>query len=295
MGKKQAQLIHEIHDLWPETLVTIGGMSKRHPFVMLLQRAENSAYRKSDKVIGFNEKVKAHCISHGMKDGAFACIPLGVNLEEWEQKKQQKAELSPELETAFQTYRKENKFIVGYFGGHALSNYLESMLQLAEIANTQDRSIQFVLVGNGVEKQKLIRTAQEKKLKNISFFDSIPRQKIPQLLSYFDCVYFASRKSPLYEKAGLTPNKVFDAMMAEKPILACIGDYSSPLDGLSCAFISRQEHPEETFEQLLRLKQMSESERTAMGATGKKAIIERFNYQINARRFAEVFYENSIN
>ena len=32
---KEAKLIHEVHDMWPITLIEIGGMKKTNPFVIL--------------------------------------------------------------------------------------------------------------------------------------------------------------------------------------------------------------------------------------------------------------------
>ena len=49
--KERPILIHEVRDMWPETLVVGYGMKRYNPFVWLLQRAENSAYRRSDYVV----------------------------------------------------------------------------------------------------------------------------------------------------------------------------------------------------------------------------------------------------
>ena len=40
----KAKYIHEVHDMWPSTLYEVGGMSKKHPFVIVMQIAENSKF-----------------------------------------------------------------------------------------------------------------------------------------------------------------------------------------------------------------------------------------------------------
>ena len=48
-SRKMVKLIHEVHDMWPATLIEIGGMSTKNPFVVAMQIGENSAYKHSDK------------------------------------------------------------------------------------------------------------------------------------------------------------------------------------------------------------------------------------------------------
>nr|HPG80754.1 glycosyltransferase [Piscinibacter sp.] len=35
-----ARLVHEVHDLWPASPIELSGMSPRHPFILLCQKAE---------------------------------------------------------------------------------------------------------------------------------------------------------------------------------------------------------------------------------------------------------------
>jgi glycosyltransferase involved in cell wall biosynthesis len=78
-----ARYIHEAHDLWPLTLTELGGMSKRNPFVVLLQVAENSAYRHADLVVSLLPNTLDHMRSHGLSDaGKYTYIPNGI-VNEW--------------------------------------------------------------------------------------------------------------------------------------------------------------------------------------------------------------------
>lgn len=287
----KAKLIHEVHDLWPETLVTIGGMSRKHPFVKLLQMAENSAYKKSDYVVGFNEVVKKHFIEHGMKEEKFRCVPLGVIVDEWNSN--EKNILSSNIKERLEEIKNESKFIVGYFGGHALSNALDTLIETAK--KIEDKEVYFVLVGNGAEKEGLMQKAKDYALSNISFFNSVNRKEIPRLLAYFDCVYVGIKPSSLYKKSGITLNKLYDSMMACKPIVANIGDISSPLDGCKCALVSKPGDIKQIIKDIETIKNLSVDKRIEMGKLGRKIILNKYNYEINAKKFEDIFYENSDN
>ncbi len=49
--KYQAQHVYEVHDLWPLSLMELAGMSKWHPFILLMAWAEKYAYRQADVVV----------------------------------------------------------------------------------------------------------------------------------------------------------------------------------------------------------------------------------------------------
>ena len=44
---KKVTLVHEVHDMWPISPMEIGGMSPHHPFIKVMQKAEDSFCRKS--------------------------------------------------------------------------------------------------------------------------------------------------------------------------------------------------------------------------------------------------------
>lgn len=278
-----ARLIHEVHDLWPMTLTEIGGMCKLHPFVIVMQMAENSAYRHSDCVVSLLPAAKKHMVRHGMTTEKFVHIPNGIALEDWENT----GRLPEEHYRLLKELRRNGHFIVGYFGGHALSNALDILLDAAKKIKNTD--IQFVLVGNGVEKQRLVERVMKEDIKNVHFLSGVSKKAIPVLVDCFDCCYMGGADSEL-NKYGICLNKAYDSMMAGRPIICAINTSHSVIESCQCGVMVKQNGAIELAGEIERFCKIPPEERCRMGERGRKAVLQRFTYHILARNFARLFY-----
>lgn len=280
--KSRAKLIHEVHDMWPATLIELGGMSKYHPFVVLMQMAEDSAYRHSDHVVSLPPLAKNYMVKHGMKPEKFAAIPNGIVKEDWENPEP----LPEKHKRVLEKLKEEREFIAGYFGGHALSNALDVLLDAAK--EIKEKDIQFVLVGNGVEKERLVRKAEEERIENVLFLPPVPKRSVPELLRYFDCSVISSQPSPLY-RFGVCLNKMYDSMMAAKPILFAVDTAGTPIEEYACGIMVRTGRAKEIAGAMKKVYRMTEEERLEMGNRGKQAVLEHFTYDILAKKFESLF------
>ena len=75
----KAQLVFEVHDLWPLSPMELGGMSKWHPFIVLVQVAEDYAYRRAHYVISMLPKVQSYMESRGMLSHKLAIVQNGID------------------------------------------------------------------------------------------------------------------------------------------------------------------------------------------------------------------------
>lgn len=280
-SKKKVKLIHEVHDMWPATLIEIGGMSPKHPFVIAMQIGENSAYKNSDNVVSLLPYAEDYMKKHGLAAGKFTCIPNGIIDEEWENPLP-----LPEMhQNVFDNLHDEKKFIVGYFGGHALSNALNNLVETA--AKIDDDSIHFVLVGDGVEKGILIKRSKELELNNITFMKAIPKRAIPSLCKEFDCIYMGSMESPLY-RFGLCLNKMFDSMMAGKPIICAITTPKTYIEEYGCGIKVNSDDVAGCVSAINYIKNLSDLEKAEINNNGKKAVADVFNYGCLANKFEKI-------
>ena len=275
-----AKYVHEVHDMWPATLYEVGGMSRNHPFVILMGIAEKAAYKHCDHCVSLLPYAKSYMVEHGLAPDKFVVVSNGVNLAEWENP----AGVSEPYHSFFQQHKDD--FIVGYVGGHAKSNALDYALRVAKRFEADHKDIIFVLVGDGVEKPGLMERAKKENQQNVFFLPAIPKKEVPDLLRHFDCSYMTGADSPLY-RFGLCLNKLYDSMMAGVPIVCAFHAPDTPVITYGCGFQTDPADEDSVVSDILNVYRMSRKERDEMGARGEAAIRANFTYD----RLANIFLE----
>lgn len=278
----KAKYIHEVHDMWPSTLYEVGGMSKHHPFVVLMQVAENSAYKHCDELVALLPYSKGYMVEHGLDACKFHNIQNGVVEEEWKTD-----EVIPTIHKVFFDEHND-KFVVGYFGGHALSNALDNCLDVAKMIKEKNDRIIFVLVGDGTEKNRLIKRVENEHIDNVFFLQPVNKKAIPDLLKHFDCSYMTGISSPLY-RFGLCLNKMYDSMMASLPVICVFDAPDTLIREYGCGIQCSPDDEEYVVNEILKLESMDTKERKMIGQKGHKAILNSFTYTKLAKQFEDLF------
>ncbi|RIU94750.1 glycosyltransferase family 4 protein [Oceanobacillus picturae] len=201
----------EERDLWPQTFVDFGKISSNNLVTKVLYKFEKMLYDKAKRVIVLFAKAPDYVISKGVDKSKVIYLPNGVNLNNY-----QDIQADSKISEVTQQY----KYKVVYTGSHGTANNLDPLIETANILQNKlgNKDIQFILVGNGLLKGKLIEQAKSYNLKNVTFLDSIPKNKIPFLLSQADLSFVSLKESPLY-KWGFSMNKLFDYMASGLPIM----------------------------------------------------------------------------
>lgn len=275
-----AKLFFEIHDLWPLTPIEIGGYSQRHPYIMYLQRAEDYAYKNCDGIISILPDADKHIRDRGFSIDNYTFVPNGVIIDEG--KSRDNEEPNIQQITKLNELKKEGYFLVGYTGNHSPANALDIMLKAAE--KMQDKKIVFVLVGSGNIKNELIKYKEEHNINNVVFLDPVKKDAIPFVLSKLDIAYMSLRKESLF-RFGVSPNKLFDYMMAAKPILYSVEASNDPVSEAKCGISVRAEDENEVIQAIEKFINLSEEERIVMGKNGKDFVVENHKYNVLAEKF----------
>jgi glycosyltransferase involved in cell wall biosynthesis len=279
--KAKAKLCFELHDLWPLSPMEIGGYSKWHPFILLVQAGENYACIHSDVVISLLENAKQHLVSHGMCPEKFHHIINGFSMDELKNANK----LPQELEQALEQLRTQDKFIIGYAGGMNPSNAMKIWVKAA-IALKENKKICFVSVGTGSELNELRIYTSENALGNIYFYDAINKASIFKFLEYCDVLYVGSVHSRLHQY-GIAANKITDYMLAAKPIIFSTDVKSGVVAKVGCGLTIPAENSEALKDAIVKIAGMDQSERSQMGQKGKEYALRELNYDVLSRKFIQ--------
>ena len=114
----------------------------------------------------------------------------------------------------------EDKFVVGYVGTHGMAHSLETILDAARLCQVKHPSndrIRFILLGQGSEKAHLVQRADDERLDNVIFIDSVSKDQVARYWSLLDASIIHLRRTELFRT--VIPSKLFESMAMGIPVL----------------------------------------------------------------------------
>ena len=275
-NKYKAKLIFEVRDIWPLSAIELGGYSPKNPFIKHLQWLEDFAYKKADAVVTVLANAYEHMKTRGLEESKFNYIPNGVSIDETNKIEELDEETIKQIP--------KDKFIVGYAGTFGIANALDSFIEAAKISKNFE-NIVFVLVGDGKEKEKLLKLS--KNCSNIYILDAVKKNQIQSVLNYFDVCYLGWKKENIYNY-GIAANKLFDYMFSNKPILHSCNANIDIVKISNSGISVEAENPFAISQGAIFLYNISNEERKLMGDYAKKYVIDNHDYSLIVKKLMRV-------
>jgi glycosyltransferase involved in cell wall biosynthesis len=208
---KRARLVVEVRDLWPAIFTELGVLTNRR-VIRLLERLELAAYAAADTVIVLSDGFRANLIGRGVPADKVHTIRNGVCPGEFDPGAPADARLRARLGAG------PADCLVLYAGTHGISQGLTSVADAA--AGLTGEEIRFAFVGDGADKQRLLRRVTELGLRNVTLLPGIPHEQVPALLAAADICLVPLRDVPLF--SSFIPSKMFEYLAAGKPVVGAV-------------------------------------------------------------------------
>ncbi len=201
----KAPYVLNVSDLWPESFVEMGRLRRGSRVHRALEALERWCYAGAIGITGQSREIVAH-VRAMRPDAATEVVSNGVDPARFG-REYADAEWRHEAGWNGQT-------VFAFAGLHGLAQGLEQVLAAAETLRHRP-DILFALVGDGPEKGDLMKSAHERALTNVRFYDTQPRERMPAILASADVALI-----PLASRLrGAVPSKIYEAMASELPVL----------------------------------------------------------------------------
>lgn len=204
---RRRPFVMEVRDLWPQILVDTGTLTVHSPFFRALSAVERFLYRRARAIVVMAEGSRLTLIDQGVAPAKIHLIPNGADPDDF-----QPSDSRPALRERYGF----TTFTAIYTGAHGPANGLDLLLDSAPAAS--DLGVDIVLVGGGLEKDRLMARVRDEELVNVRFLDPVPKAMIPDLLVAADLGLHILADVKLFQ-TSVSPNKVFDYMAAGLPLL----------------------------------------------------------------------------
>lgn len=270
--------VFEVRDLWPQTLVDLGRLKETSVMTRVLRWLELWLYRRADKIVVLLPKAVDYIAPLGIPVDKVVWIPNGVELEGYAK--------PPPPAT-------RDVFMLMYFGAHGQANGLDCVLDaMAEISTRPDmQRVRLRLIGDGPLKPALMEQASQLNLSNVFFEDPVPKSQIPKLAGEADAFVICVKDLPQLYKYGISMNKLFDYLAASRPIIIASAAANNPVFDAGAGLSVAPENSNELADAIYNLVNLSQEQRTAMGAAGRAYVEKHHSYNALAAKFAAVFQQ----
>ncbi|TCS01269.1 glycosyltransferase involved in cell wall biosynthesis [Rhizobium sp. BK418] len=283
--KYKAKCVFEVRDIWPLSMVELGGVSAWHPMVLLTGRLERFAYRRSDAVVSLLPAAAPHMIARGLEPERFRYIPNGVDLSNMPRSWTEE----PECVTLARFWRTQGYCVVVYAGALGRPNHVTTLIRaIIELRSKGYDKVRAIIVGRGEEKDELKSLITSNALEEtVALFGQVPKVDVQSLLADASIGYISLRPEPIL-RFGVSPNKLFDYMLAALPVIFAVRAGNDPVAEAGCGISVDPGDVPAIAAALRELSSLQDIDLAALGQNGKAYVERRHGYDQLAAAYREL-------
>jgi len=278
-ARRKIPFIMEVRDLWPAVFVELGVLRNQR-IIRALERLELALYKQATKVVTVTDAFRENLIERGVPANKVVSIPNGADEDFW-----QPTPPNPELQHRLGL---EGKFIALYIGAHGISQALGRILDSAALLQTYP-DIHIVFVGEGAEKDELVKRAQQQGLSNVTFLEPVDKAAVKQFYALADVCLVPLRNIPLFDT--FIPSKMFEMLAMARPVVASVrGEAADILQRSGGAIVVEPEDSRAIADAIVSLFN-DPAQAQSLGQHGRQFVLDHYSRRSLASKYVQVINE----
>jgi len=269
----------EIRDLWPDSITASGVGNKSPMFSKTLSALSGFLYQRCNHLVVVTPAFKKDIVrNYGIDPEKISFVANGVETDLFTNKGG-KVILNnqPGL---------ENRFIVSYIGTLGLAHGLNTILQAASLLKVQYPDIVFLFVGEGADKERLLRMARTLELTNIHFLPQQSREKVPAIIRTSDVCLVPLKKAPVFKT--VIPTKMLEFMACGRPVILGVdGQARQVLEEAEGGVYTEPDDPDALIDAIIKLYKDTKL-RNTLGQSGRRYIVKNLSRKKTSEQYLQV-------
>jgi glycosyltransferase involved in cell wall biosynthesis len=274
---KGAPLVFEVRDLWPEVIEELGVIRARLPLA-LLDAMASLTYRFSRRVVAVTPGIQRWLVERrGLPEEKVKLVTQGSDLDLFD---------GVDRATARAKAGLGEEFVVVYAGAIGVANRIDVVVEAMRHVGD---SVRCLIIGEGMEKERLQGLARGLGLNHVVFMEGMPRNEVVWQLAAADIGLISLRAIPVFGTA--LPNKFFDYIAAGLAVVVNFaGDVAELVEREGIGKYGGDNDPRELARVLRALEEDREGT-AGMGARARELAETAFNRGRQCERLYQVLAE----
>lgn len=259
-----------------ESIVGTGYLHRGSLLHLMLCVLELWLYRRASRIVIVADGWRSYFRSLGIDEAKLAWVSNGAEPSAFTLRHDRYTPLRDRLPVRGR--------LVVFAGAHGPANGLDALLDAA--AELPDHT--FLLIGDGIDKPRLVARAGAECLANVHFLDPVPKAELAGVLGGADIGVHVLADAEVF-RLGASPNKLYDYLAAGLPVVSnCPGE---PHDIVREAGAGTAVEPDKLVVGLRELVECDPELLREMGARGREFIQRHRSRTATAARLQQVLDE----
>ena len=276
---KRVPFVFEVRDLWPESLAAVGAGSSGGLLHRTLGAIAGFLYQRASRIVVVSPAFKDHLMRYwNVPEEKIATVENGVETDNFR--------LDPAAAKVRQELNVDDRFLICYIGTMGNAHGLETLIAAAEeLQDALPRAV-FLLIGEGAEKDQLVKLAAARGLSNVRFLGQQPRERIPACVSAADLCLVMLKKTELFKT--VIPTKLLEYMACQRPVIVAVDGQARQIVEAAGAGVFVEPEDSKALVEAIRDLSSRPEEMRRMGTSGRQHILNNFSREKKARDYIDM-------
>jgi glycosyltransferase involved in cell wall biosynthesis len=267
---RRVPFVLEVRDLWPEAIVDLGLMRPGSASVRGLRALARFLYREAARVVVVTNSFADRLAAQGIPRAKIDVIPNGADTHFF---------------TPLPNGHVDRPFTVAYVGAHGLSQGLDVILEAAAL----QPEVNFLLVGDGADRDRLLQERNRRGLTNVDMRPSVPKKDVAHIYAEADACLVPLRDVPIFET--FVPSKLFEVLAAGRPVIGAVrGEARAILQRSGGALVVDPERGDQLAQAIHQLRK-DPALRSQLAERGRGFAVEHYDRDMLAARYLTILHE----